>query len=166
MEVPAKYYSKHHNSGFRLPSRYQKKKRYWKECFDRKKPGKPKQEPFGVKNVHKIQGFRRQQSAKLSKHSKLQKKRNRRQKERENQRQTRLVEEQILLSTCQALNRFQNQCKSKVLENSNFCKIHQFNDSTSELVQCLGTNKRFKRCIKSVPKDEQYCYYHHKNKEK
>lgn len=159
MNSPTKNNSKQHNSG--LPNKSQKKRRYWKEMFYRKKLGKRKQQPFGVKNVHKIQGFRRQQ-ARLTE---LHKKRNRRQKEREIQRRARTVEEQIHLSTCQALNRFQNQCKSKVLENSNFCKIHQFNDSTSELVQCLGTNKRFKRCIKSVPKDEHYCYYH-KNKEK
>ena len=161
--VLTKYNSKHHNSG--LPNRFQKEKRYWKEFFYRKKLGKPKQEPFGMKNVHKIQGLRRQQAARLRKQSKVQKKRNRRQKEREIQRRTRHVKGKILFSTCQALNRFQNQCKSKVLENSNFCKIHQFNDITTELVQCLGTNKRFKRCIKSVPKDEQYCCYH-KNKEK
>ena len=162
MDVPTKNNSKQHSSG--LLKRSQKMKRYWKEMYDRKKPAKRKQEPFGVKNVHKSQGFRRLQlqQAKLSK---LLCKRNRRQKEREFQRRARTVEEQVYLSTCKALNRFQNQCKSKVGENSNFCKIHQFNDSTSELVQCLGTNKRFERCIKSVPKDEQYCYYH-KNKEK
>ena len=150
------------NSGFQ--NRSQKKNRRWKDMFksNTKKSGKRNHKPYGVKNVQKVEGFRRLQQAKLSK---LQCKRNRRQKEREIQRRTCIVEEQTHLSTCQALNRFQNQCKSKVLENSNFCKIHQFNDSASELVQCLGMNKRFKRCIKSVPKDAQYCYYH-KNKKK
>ena len=129
-----------------------------------KKSGKRNQERYmyGVKNVQKLQGFRRFQQVKLSK---LLCKRNRRQKERKIQGRTCTVEEQIHLSTCQALNRFQNQRKKRVLENSNFCKIHQFNHSTSELVQCSGTNKRFKRCIKSVPKDEKYCYYR-KNKKK
>lgn len=151
-----------HNSG--LPNKSQKKNKYWKDMFksNTKKSGKRNQEPYGMKKVHKIQDFRRLQQAKLRN---LLCKRNRRQKEREIQRRTCTVEQQIHLSTCQALNRFQNRCKTKVLENSNFCKIHQFYDSNSELVQCLGTNKRFKRCIKSVPKDEQYCYYH-KNKEK
>ena len=148
-----------------LPNRSQKKDRYWKDMFksNTKKSGKRDQEPYGVKNVRKIQGFRRLQQAKLRNHLCI--KRNRRQKEREIQRRKCTVKEQITLSICQALNRFQNQCKTKALENSNFCKIHQFNDRTSELVQCLGTNKRFKRCIKSVPKDEQYCHYH-KNKKK
>ena len=154
MAAPAKDL-KRHNCG--LPKRSQKKKRCWKELFNKKKPGK--RGPFGVK----LQDFRILHQAKLSK---LLHKRNRRQKEREIQRRlTRTVEEQIHLPTCQALNRLESPCKSKVLENTNFCKIHQFNDSTSALVQCLGTNKRLKRCIKSVPKNEQYCHYH-KNNEK
>lgn len=162
MDAPTKKHLKQRNSG--LQNRSQKKRRYLTEMLNKNKHGKRKQESYGVKNVHKIQDedFRRLQRAKLSK---LLCKRNRRQKEREIQRRTRTVEEQIQLPTCQVLNRFESQCKSKVLEKSNFCKIHQFNDSTSELVQCLGTNKRLKRCIKSVSKDEQYCYYH-KNKEK
>lgn len=132
----------------------------------KKKPVKRKQKPYDVKKVNKIQDFTKLHQAKLKK---LLCKRNKKQEERELQRRTLTgpltAEKLVHLSTCQALNRFERQCKTKVMEKSNFCKIHQFNDSTSGLVQCMGTNKLLKRCIKSVPRDEQYCNYH-KNKKK
>lgn len=70
------------------------------------------------------------------------------------------VEERGTIPDCQTLNRLGRQCKSKVLDQSDFCKIHQFYDSTSGLVQCLGINRRFKQCIKIVPIDEEYCEHH------
>lgn len=146
-------------------NRSQKGKRYWKEVMYKKKPEKRKQKPCDVKKVNKVQDFTKLHQAKLKK---LLCKRNKRQEERELQRRDHTVEKPdklALLSTCQALNRFERQCKTKVMDKSNFCKIHQFNDSTSGLVQCMGTNKLMKRCIKSVQKDEQYCNYH-KNKKK
>ncbi|KAJ7389958.1 hypothetical protein OS493_028008 [Desmophyllum pertusum] len=138
-------------------------KRYWKEVFYKMKPEKRKREPHGVKKAGKVQDFKRLHQAKLNK---ILGKRKKKQVEREFQRRIRAVEEPkelVHFSTCQALNRLERPCKSKVLDKSNFCKIHQFIDSSSGLVQCMGTNKRLKRCIKSVLTDEQYCSYH-KNK--
>jgi len=48
-----KLHVKQHNTG--LPKISQNKKRYWKEILNKKKPGKRKQDPIGVK----IQDFRR-----------------------------------------------------------------------------------------------------------
>ncbi|KAJ7389956.1 hypothetical protein OS493_028006 [Desmophyllum pertusum] len=115
------------------------------------KPEKRKREPHGVKKAGKVQDFKRLHQAKLNK---ILGKRKKKQEEREFQRTERRIrsveepKELVHFSTCQALNRLERPCKSKVLDKSNFCKIHQFNDSTSGLVQCIGTNKRLKRCVK------------------
>ena len=94
------------------------------------------------------------------KQKKIKDKRRNSQQQREIRRKCRAGNEKDL-PTCQALNRFQRRCKSKILGQSSFCKIHQFYDSeTSGLVQCLGRNKFLKRCIKSVALDETYCNYH------
>ena len=144
-------------------NRSPKNKPYWKEMMYKKKPEKRKQKPYGVKKVNKMQRvFAKLRQAKTDK---FLCKRNRRQEERELQRKTHTEEKLVQSPTCQALNRFERQCKTKVMDKSNFCKIHQFNDCTSGLVRCMGTNKLLKRCIKSVPIDEQYCNYHKNKKE-
>ena len=84
---------------------------------------------------------------------------------RETYRKSQAAKERGNFPTCQALNRLDRQCKSKALDQSDFCKIHQFHDSTSGQVQCLGINKRFKQCIKSIPIDEKYCKYHMNKKQ-
>ena len=107
--------------------------------------------------LNKVQDFRRLYQAKRKQ---MLVKSDKRQQERELYRTIRAAKEKINVSTCQALNRFGRQCKSRVVDQSDFCKIHQFNDSMSGLVQCIGTNKILKQCIKSVPVDEKYCKYH------
>lgn len=144
-------------------SRSQKIKQYWKRVMYKKKPEKQKQKPYDAKKANKIHDFTKLHQAKLKK---LLSKRNKRQEERDFQRKTRTAEEMVHLSTCQALNRFERQCKTKVMDKSNFCKIHQYYDSASGLVQCIGMNKLLKQCIKSVPKAEQYCNYHRSKKKK
>ena len=111
----------------------------------------------GVKRGKKLQEVLKRRR---EKQKKIKDKRRNSQQQREIRRKYRAGSEKDL-STCQALNRFQSRCKSKILGQSSFCKIHQFYDSeTSGLVQCLGRNKFLKRCIKSVALDEKYCNYH------
>ena len=147
-----------------FPNRFLKKKRYTKEDIYTKTGEKHSQRPHGVRKRNKVQEVTRLRQRKLSK---LLDKRRKREQEREIQRRIRSIEKPVHFPTCQALNRFERQCKSKVLDKSDFCKIHQFWDDTgaSGMVQCLGTNKRLKRCIKSVLPDEKYCSYH-KNQNK
>ena len=145
-----------------------KKKRYSDEKLQKKNYNqeiqrvRPRDAKLHSKG-HKIMSLRE------GKQRKILDKRRKREQERERQRTERRIRgmgEQVHLPTCQALNRLEKQCKSKVLDKSKFCKIHQFCDSAaSGLLQCLGRNKRLKRCIKSVPADEKYCNYH-KNKNK
>ena len=140
-----------------FPNRFLKKKRYTKEKSYIKSAKKHSQRSHGVTKCNKAQDVTRLRQRKLSK---LLDKRRKREQEREIQRRIRSIEFQ----TCRALNRFERQCKSKVLEESDYCKIHQF-CGASGMVQCQATNKRLKQCIKSVLPDEKYCSYH-KNQNK
>lgn len=63
------------------------------------------------------------------------------------------------LSRCLALNIRGRRCKSKV-EVNRHCKIHQYQDPASNLVQCRGINKRFEQCVKSVKKNDIFCAQH------
>lgn len=111
----------------------------------------------GVKRGKKLQEVLKRRR---EKQKKIKDKRRNSQQQREIRRKCRAGNEKDL-PTCQALNRFQRRCKSKILGQSSFCKIHQFYDSeTSGLAQCLGRNKFLKRCINSVALDEKYCNYH------
>lgn len=147
-----------------FPNRFLKKNRYTKEESYIKAAEKHSQRPHGVTKCNKVQDVTRLQQRKLSK---LLDKRRKREQEREIQRRNHSIEKPLHFQTCQALNRFERQCKSKVLDESDFCKIHQFCDGSgaSGMVQCQGRNKRLKRCIKSVLPDEKYCSYH-KNQNK
>ena len=144
-----------------FPNRFLKKKRYTKEESYIKAAEKHSQRSHGVTKRNKVQDVTRLRQRKLSK---LLEKRRKREQEREIQRRIRSIEKPLDFQTCQALNRFERQCKSKVLDESDFCNIHQF-CGASGMVQCQATNKRLKRCIKSVLPDEKYCSYH-KNQNK
>jgi len=140
-----------------------KKKRDSKKYFPRKIVQELIQRPRSAQKSNKSQEIVK---LRQKKQTKIMDKRRKREQQRQIQRKIRSLEEQVHLPTCQALNRLERRCKSKVLDQSDFCKIHQFYDSeASGLVQCLGRNKRLKRCIKSVPADEKYCKYH-KNQNK
>ena len=134
-----------------------KKNRYTREDIRIKTVKQRIQRPRGWRKGDKVQELTR------LKQRKILDKRCKRDQKREIRRRILSMENRAHLPTCQALNRFESQCKSKVLENSNFCKIHQFYDRrASGMAQCLGRNKHFKRCIKSVLPDEKYCEYHRK----
>ena len=127
----------------------------------KKKPSKSSKQHIqgrqGVKRSRKLQEVLKRHR---EKQKKIKDKRRNSQQHREIRRKYRAGNEKDL-PTCQALNRFQRRCKSKIFGQSSFCKIHQFYDSeTSGLVQCLGRNKFLKRCIKSVTLDQKYCSYH------
>ena len=127
----------------------------------KKKPRKSSEQHIqgrhGVKRGRKLQEVLKRRR---EKQKKIKDKRRNSQQQREIRRKYRAGSEKDL-PTCQALNRLQRRCKSKILGQSSFCKIHQFNDSeNSGVVQCLGRNKFLKRCIKSVTLDEKYCNYH------
>lgn len=127
----------------------------------KKKPRKSSEQHIqgrhGVKRGRKLQEVLKRRRGKQKK---INDKRRNSQQQREIRRKYPAGKEKDL-PTCQALNRFQRRCRSKILGQSSFCKIHQFYDSeTSGLVQCLGRNKFLKRCIKSVTLDEKYCNYH------
>ena len=99
----------------------------------------------GVKRGKKLQEVLKRRR---EKQKKIKDKRRNSQQQREIRRKYRAGSEKDL-PTCQALNRFQRRCKSKILGQSSFCKIHQFYDSeTSGLVQCLGRNKFLKHALK------------------
>ena len=147
---------KHTNCLF--STRFSKKKRYSKEEIRRKTAEQKIQRNHGAEKRSKVQEIIK---VRQEKQRKIQDKRRKKQRQREIQRKILAMDEKVALPTCQALNRLQRQCKSKVLDKSNFCKIHQFCDSgMSGLVQCIGRNKLLKRCIKSVSPDEKYCNYH------
>lgn len=123
----------------------------------RKSSGQHIQRRHGVKRGRKLPEVLKRRR---EKQKKIKDKRRNNQQQRDVRRKYRAGTEKDL-PTCQALNRFQRRCKSKILGQSSFCEIHQFYDSeTSGLVQCLGRNKFLKRCIKSVTLDEKYCNYH------
>lgn len=64
------------------------------------------------------------------------------------------------LEPCLAPCAKRKRCKSQCVKGSKYCKIHQFKDPKSGLVQCRGINANYRQCIKSVPPEQFFCPDH------